>query len=473
MQVGPFLFALVAMTALIFLNAVAREVEGLVGKGLPWTAIAEFLVLSLPHTVALSLPIAVLAAVLYSFSDLTSSSEVTALAANGVSPFRILAPVLALGIVATAVMLAFNDRILPEANHQLKNLTYDMGRKSPTLELREQVVNRIQTEIDGRGRLGTYFLTADRIDSNANELESIGIFDVNNPARKRVTYAEKGRMAFNESQTDLFLTLEDGVVQELVSDRIGGFRLIYFDREIIPLRNVGTMFEQGQGSSRSDREMGFALLRANADAKLAELDSVKAESQAEVSRAIRLALGRASPSDEAVRQEEIARRTGGVAPSVGEASSLLAGDPGSQAAILAVRQRAASGNRLSQRMGQFQVEIHKKAALAVACLIFTLLGPPLAIRFPSGGVGMVVAAAGSITAVYWAGLIGGENLADRGAAGPAVTMWATNAIFLGMGLWLALTMGRTRISLRSNRIDDLASAIFGRSRPANAPERAR
>ena len=466
-QIGPFLFALIAMTALVFLNAVARQIDSLVGRGLPWTVIAEFLVLSLPHTVALSLPIAVLAAVLYCFSDMTSNNEITALSANGVSPARVLAPVLVLGAVATVVMLGFHDRVLPEANHRLKNLTFNIGRKSPTLELKEQVVNRIQTEITGTGRGAVFFLTADRIDPETNELESVGILDANNPSRKRVTWAERGEMAFNAAETDLYLTLEDGVVNEMLADRLGGFRRIYFDREVIPLRNVGTMFEEQYGSSRSDREMGFGLLRESADEKKAELDSIQAENRETSLRAVRLALARGTPTDILVRDRELERGTRGLASRLGDPSSLLADDAFASTTILGTRQRAVTGRMLSQSQARYELEIHKKSALAVACIIFTLIGPPLAIRFPSGGIGMVVAMAGGIASIYWAGLIGGENLADGGAADPAITMWAANVIFLGVGLWLAITMGGTRIALRSSWFEELGSRLFpgSRSRP--------
>ena len=62
---GPFLFAFSALTGLLFLNAVALRMDDLVGKGLPWSVIGEFLLLSLPHTVALTLPMAILVSVLY------------------------------------------------------------------------------------------------------------------------------------------------------------------------------------------------------------------------------------------------------------------------------------------------------------------------------------------------------------------------------------------------------------------------
>ena len=71
-HMGPFLFSLSTITGLIFLNAVAQRIDSLVGKGLSWTVIVEFLVLCLPRNVALSIPIAMLVAVLYAFWELTT-----------------------------------------------------------------------------------------------------------------------------------------------------------------------------------------------------------------------------------------------------------------------------------------------------------------------------------------------------------------------------------------------------------------
>ena len=187
-HVGPFFFALSAITGLIFLNAVAQRVDDLVGKGLPWSVILDFLVLSLPHTVALSLPMAVLVAVLFAFSELTSSNEITAMSAGGIRPSRVLLPLLVMGTVMTGVMLYFNDRVLPESNHKLKNLLLDIGRKSPTLELRERVVNEIRSE----SGVDRYFLTARVIDPVANTLEDVTIFDGNDPRRQRTNVVGRG-----------------------------------------------------------------------------------------------------------------------------------------------------------------------------------------------------------------------------------------------------------------------------------------
>ena len=78
-HVGPFVFALTALTSLMILNFISRQFGELVGKGLPASVIGEFFLLSIPFTIALTLPMSVLVAVLYAFSRLAAENEVTAL----------------------------------------------------------------------------------------------------------------------------------------------------------------------------------------------------------------------------------------------------------------------------------------------------------------------------------------------------------------------------------------------------------
>jgi lipopolysaccharide export system permease protein len=439
-HLGPFLFALGTITGLIFLNSVAQRMEGLLGKGLSWTVLGEFLLLSLPHTVALSLPMSVLVAVLYAFSELTASNEITALSSGGVRPLRIMLPVLAMGAVATATMLYFNDNILPEANHRLKNLMVDIGRKSPTLQLREQVVNEIQTE-NGRQ---TFFLTATEIDPATSDMRDVTIFDGNDPVRQRTTYAERGSMAFNAARTDLFLTLYDGYVHEVQGDREGGFQRTYFQQQVVPLRGVGDELDRRMGASqRGDREMSFAQLRASAEERREDLAEVADQSRERSLAAVRMALGMPTEKDTTAAGTFRAMRPRGTpAPAADGTTDLLSRD-GVTASVAADVSTHVSRIRSAQEaINRYMVELHKKWAIAFACLVFALIGPPLALRFPRGGVGLVVAGSTVIFAVYWVGLIGGESLADRQMGDPMLTMWIPNAVFLVVGLLLVSRMGR-------------------------------
>lgn len=459
-HLGPFLFSLTAITGLIFLNAVAQRIEGLVGKGLSWQVIVEFLYLSLPHTIALSLPMSVLVAVLYAFSELTGSNEITAMSAGGVRPLRIMIPLLGMGAVATAAMLFFNDAILPEANHRLKNLLVDIGRKSPTFELREGAVNEIRTD-DG---LDTYFLTAARIDPATNTLEDVRIFDGNNPIRTRTTYAERGQMAFNAARTDLYLTLYDGEVHEVQGDREGGFQRLYFAKQVVPLRGVGDELDRRMGGTdRGDREMSFAMLIESGAGKRAELDELRVANEERAHEALRLALNRPTDADSAMVNQFRAQATRGEIATPGDGSSLLARDAVTQRVVINTRTNVSRADALQELINRYTVELHKKWAIAFACIIFTLIGPPLALRFPRGGVGLVVAGSTVIFAIYWIGLIAGESLADRQVADPMITMWLPNLVFTAAGLLLVARMGRAGGTVRGGGgLADLTARIVDR-----------
>jgi lipopolysaccharide export system permease protein len=265
----------------------------------------------------------------------------------------------------------------------------------------------------------------------------VAIFDANDPVRHRTTYAARGEMAFNADRTDLYLTLYDGVVHEAQDDREGGFQRLFFVSQIVPLRGVGNELTRNLGGSdRSDREMSIALLSENARQREVELDSLRAEAHAHALRTVRTTLGEHGEADVA-RVDELASWRARSMPSMGTQDAMTQ-DVASEA-----RARAARGVALQQTTNRFDVEIHKKLAIAFACIVFTLVAPPLALRFPRGGVGLVIGTSTAIFSVYWVGLIAGESLADRRVADPVVTMWAGNIIFLAAGIVLAARMGRT------------------------------
>ena len=91
-----------------------------------------------------------------------------------------------------------------------------------------------------------------------------------------------------------------------------------------------------------------------------------------------------------------------------------------------------------QRAAAYQVEIHKKFAIATACFVFTLIGIPVALRFPRGGIGLVIGVSLGVFTIYYIGLIGGEELGDRLMVTPFVSMWIPNLFFTvvgALGLW--------------------------------------
>ena len=78
------------------------------------------------------------------------------------------------------------------------------------------------------------------------------------------------------------------------------------------------------------------------------------------------------------------------------------------------------------------VEIHKKYSIPVACLVFVLIGAPIGIMARQGGLAVGIVLSMTFFLIYWAFLIGGEQLADRGFLDPRLAMWLPNVI-VGLG----------------------------------------
>src|SRR5215467_6938641 len=96
--IAPFFFSFGALTGLLMMNQLAKKFGDLVGKDLPPRVITEVLVLSLPFIIALTLPMAVLVAILYGYSQLGNDNEITAMRASGVSVIQMLRPALGAGV---------------------------------------------------------------------------------------------------------------------------------------------------------------------------------------------------------------------------------------------------------------------------------------------------------------------------------------------------------------------------------------
>nr|MCU0617429.1 LptF/LptG family permease [Gemmatimonadaceae bacterium] len=103
-------------------------------------------------------------------------------------------------------------------------------------------------------------------------------------------------------------------------------------------------------------------------------------------------------------------------------------------------------------MSSYAVEVQKKFALSLACFVFVLFGPPIALRFPRGGVGVTIGVSLVVFGAYYVCLMAGEVLGDKGKIDPVIAMWAANVLFTLAGIVLLLRIERTADSSRGGGI---------------------
>ena len=460
----PFLFALSALTCFELIRQIARKLGDLMGKGLPWSVILEFFLLTIPFLIAITLSMSVLVAVLYTMSTMTGDREVTAMRAGGVSLGQLLRPLLAAATVVAFISFLFGDQILPRTNHRLRSLMTDIYRTKPTFSLKEHVINEVQ-----RGRI---MLRTAQIDPGTYLMRDVTLYNLEEAVRNRTVYADSGYLAFAPNQEDLHLTLFDGSIYEYERDDPRTFQQTDFTRQLIMVRGVGSEFVRRETDDyRGDREMGVCQLeevalearrdrlRLERQAAAGELNGLRSlvglpeippdtvvppprrnlycralawfktwigPAELEAQQARQDSVARAIPDDRYEARQDVVRR---VRPR----------DRSNEVRILQERAKTSL-----TREWVYLVELHKKGSIALACIVFVLVGVPLALRFPRGGMGLVLGAGMAVFAVYYVGLIAGESLANRLVVPPFWAMYASNILVgaIGLfGLWVVLRHG--------------------------------
>jgi lipopolysaccharide export system permease protein len=452
---------------------------------------------------------AVLVAVLYAFSRLASENEITAMRASGVGMTRLTVPVLIAASLLAIGMLAFNDQVLSRSNHRLAMLQRDIFRTRPTFALKEQVINTLQ-----EGRL---YLRAGRIERGSSHMKEVVVYDLSDPTRRRTIIADSGEIGFAPNRKDLFMTLYDGVMQEVPTQELGQLTRLFYKQDRIRVAGVGSQFEESRmQQGKSDREMTIcemttAVLAAEKRRDIAGNDYKRIEAEAARARgrdtrdpppwtfkrpvtlgglycSLLARLGFAGVR-EARAAEVQGRGTRAYPPKVGESGRVIQATDSTNAAarpvIVPPRPASREGrrstpgtdsaeaqlfkNRLDDTREQmdmhektrdrYLVEIHKKFSLAVACVVFVLVGAPIALRFPRGGVGLVIGVSLGIFALYYVGLIAGEALADRSIISPFWGMWGANVIMAVLGLIMTARMGREGETARGGDFGDMLETI--------------
>lgn len=103
----------------------------------------------LPHIAYLVFPIAVLLAAVFSIGNLSRHLELVALRSAGIPVHRILAPLIAVGIFGSALMLWFQNSVMPDANHRRYEINEPKGENDEGGGDPAERFNYVYTASDG------------------------------------------------------------------------------------------------------------------------------------------------------------------------------------------------------------------------------------------------------------------------------------------------------------------------------------
>jgi lipopolysaccharide export system permease protein len=337
----------------------------------------------------------------------------------GVSVYKMMAPVVLASMGICYGLFVFNNNVLPDSNHRLKNLTTDISHKKPTLKIVPGLFQQLMT--------GRTMIVRNSFEAS-NDLEGVTIFDYSKPLVNTTITAVRGTISFSQDFQKLILDLTDGEIHEQGLRENKQYRKIRFQTHRMALAAEGFEFTRSNesNSNRGDRELSAITMMAIVDS-LRELQ--------------RKALDRIAALQST---KQSAPSQSNLPPNIGAAPQMPSN---SFIAQSAVENEQMQIRYFDTEARKYLVEIHKKYAIPVACIVFVLIGAPLGIMAHRGTFGVSGSLSLGFFLTYWSCLIGGEKLADRGLLQPWVGMWIAN-IFLGaLGIYLTARVAKENVSI--------------------------
>jgi len=168
-MIGPFVFGVGAfIIVLVSIDLLYDALRLIVREGYPVGLVARAFVYRMPQTITLTLPMATMFGALMAIGRLSSDGEVEAMRAGGVSFLRLAVPVLAGGLLISALGLVLNEVVVPPANNASNQLLAKLAQEAVT----EQGYLLVQLPEDQPPQIQLY---AAHFDPQTNRLRDVWI----------------------------------------------------------------------------------------------------------------------------------------------------------------------------------------------------------------------------------------------------------------------------------------------------------
>ena len=246
---GPFALTFLIVIFIMVMQFLFKYINDLIGKGLEFPVVSEFVLYLTASMVPMALPLAILMAALMTFGNLGEYYELTAMKSSGVSLIRIMLPLIVVAILLSIGAFLFSNYVLPVANLKMRSLLYDIQRKRPAFNIVEGI---FYNGIEG------YSMRIDTKDPNTNVLYGIKIYDhTERKGNIMVTVADSGYMRVSADDQYLIFTMYNGrSYHELDIDRKNVKDFTYPYREDLFQEQTILIELTGFGLDRTDPRRG-------------------------------------------------------------------------------------------------------------------------------------------------------------------------------------------------------------------------
>lgn len=436
--VGPFFAILFVVVFILVMQFLWLYIDELVGKGLSMKVIMEFLAWGSATMLPLSLPLATLLASMMTLGTLGENNELLAIKAAGISLQRVLIPLgVICGIISVGAFFVSND-LIPVAYNKIYTLRDDIGKTKDEIKI---PTGTFYNGIEG------YILRVNERDDESGMMKGVMVYNhTKNKGNTSLTIADSAMMKMSRDKTYLTFILYQGTNYEETNDKkyrdtTLQLQKIDFKKQemVIPLENYA--FQKSDSSRFDDqvKSMNLKQLQHGQDS-IGTLSRQGKEDDLKAIRASRVLRYNAQldTATKVMPTTPFTAKNAGVWESAREELLALA-KAKKNAEDLQTTLESYARNRYHHNylLRLIDIEILKKFALSIACLIFFFIGAPLGAIIRKGGLGVSAIISVLFFVAYWVIDISGTKLARDGAVGPFAGVFFSSYVLLPTGLFLS------------------------------------
>ena len=434
--IGPFFAILLVVIFILMMQFLWLYIDELVGKGLSFKVILEFLGWGSATLLPLSLPLATLLASMMTLGTMGENNELLAIRAAGISLQRVLIPLASVCMIVSIGAFFISNDLIPLAYNKIYTLRDDIGKT------KEEI--KIPTKTFYNGIEG-YILRVNERNDETGMMHGVMVYNhTGNKGNTSLTLADSAEMRMSKDKSYLTFVMHHGSNYEETNnkkyrDTTLQMQKIDFDKQsiIIPLENYA--FQKSDSSRFNDqvKSMNLKKLKESQDSIGTLNTKGKQDNLTSFNRSRTLRYNSQLDTTENRAKYPFEKK------GKGEWTDI-------DSEIKAVEKAKNNAEEMQNSLTSFSreryhhsyilrlidIEILQKFALSIACFIFFFIGAPLGALIRKGGLGTPAIISVLFFVAYWVIDISGVKLARDGAVAPFSGVFFSSYVLFPTGLYL-------------------------------------
>jgi lipopolysaccharide export system permease protein len=441
------------------------QIDELVGKGLSWNMILEFLGWIAVANIPVALPLATLLASLMTLGNLGEDNELLALKSSGISLHKILYPLYFTVFVVAVASFVLSSEFVPYAYLRARSMLMEIKKKSPELSIPEDIF------YDGIERFG---IRVNHKDPVTGALIGVMIYDhTHGEGNYSVTIADTGYIKQTQDARYILLKLINGVnySEELTRNNQLNKTSYPFQRRFFKEQTIS--IDTGEEESQSFETLYKEHPSAQSMSKLNKAsDSVHVKIQGIVNKFDEEQLKSTSTFRYSIKADTARQRVKVLSYNI---DSIYSGSTAAQK-MNYLNQAESNITRISGywenelRMIQLETkslkkidyERNRKVTLAFTCIIFFFIGAPLGAIIRKGGLGLPVVISILFFVIYWVIDTICSKMVSNSDWSPAVGAWFPSLVLTPVAIFLTYKANTDSQIFNPDAYGHFFNVLFGR-----------